>query len=245
MFTWICPQCGREVPPAYSECPDCAGKTNAPAVEPAQTAAAPPPPPRAAAPAPPPPQQAPPPDRSPQAQPQAPYAPQVQYVYAKRGLPAWLVTLLVAGGSVGIGAGLYYFVSHRGERAASTESAPVPFERPRAAGKGDARNEKGHRFARYVEAAGIRVIEEGRKPQVRILIVNHSAADLAGLSGNVTLRSSAAKADAPPVAEFPFSIASLGAYESKEVTAPLKTSLRAYEMPDWQFLKADVELTAP
>ncbi len=23
MFTWICPQCGREVPPAYNECPDC------------------------------------------------------------------------------------------------------------------------------------------------------------------------------------------------------------------------------
>ena len=29
MFTWICPKCGREVPPAYDECPDCAGKTAA------------------------------------------------------------------------------------------------------------------------------------------------------------------------------------------------------------------------
>jgi len=27
MFTWVCPKCGREVPPAYDECPDCAGKT--------------------------------------------------------------------------------------------------------------------------------------------------------------------------------------------------------------------------
>ena len=26
MFTWICPQCGREVPPAYNECPDCSNK---------------------------------------------------------------------------------------------------------------------------------------------------------------------------------------------------------------------------
>src|SRR5205085_12555142 len=29
MFTWICPQCGREVPPAYNDCPDCAAKAKA------------------------------------------------------------------------------------------------------------------------------------------------------------------------------------------------------------------------
>ena len=29
MFTWICPQCGREVPPAYADCPDCAAKAAA------------------------------------------------------------------------------------------------------------------------------------------------------------------------------------------------------------------------
>ena len=23
MFTWVCPQCGREVPPHFTECPDC------------------------------------------------------------------------------------------------------------------------------------------------------------------------------------------------------------------------------
>ena len=26
MFTWICPQCGREVPPAYNDCPDCSNE---------------------------------------------------------------------------------------------------------------------------------------------------------------------------------------------------------------------------
>ena len=45
MFTWVCPKCGREVPPAYDECPDCAGKTAAeaiPAAAPPSAAAAPP-----------------------------------------------------------------------------------------------------------------------------------------------------------------------------------------------------------
>src|SRR5207302_199788 len=31
MFTWICPKCGREVPPAYNDCPDCAAKAKPPA----------------------------------------------------------------------------------------------------------------------------------------------------------------------------------------------------------------------
>lgn len=49
MFTWICPKCGREVPPAYDECPDCAGKGTAEPVAaqpvPPQSAAPPQPPP--------------------------------------------------------------------------------------------------------------------------------------------------------------------------------------------------------
>ena len=49
MFTWICPQCGREVSPAYTECPDCAHKTAqpegaVPAAPPVENPSAPPPP---------------------------------------------------------------------------------------------------------------------------------------------------------------------------------------------------------
>src|ERR1035441_10403029 len=63
MFTWICPQCGREVPPAYADCPDCAAKAAAagaaappqppaepgPPLQSAPPPAYPPPPPPAAA----------------------------------------------------------------------------------------------------------------------------------------------------------------------------------------------------
>jgi hypothetical protein len=51
MFTWICPQCGREVPPAYTECPNCSklaaegagGNPQAPPQGPPQGPGAPPP----------------------------------------------------------------------------------------------------------------------------------------------------------------------------------------------------------
>ncbi|HXM42895.1 MAG TPA: hypothetical protein VN924_16700 [Bryobacteraceae bacterium] len=36
MFTWICPHCGREVPPSYDACPDCAAREQA-GGQPAQT----------------------------------------------------------------------------------------------------------------------------------------------------------------------------------------------------------------
>ena len=47
MFSWICPQCGREVPPSYTECPDCVAKGKvppSPAVDAAQPPADAPPP---------------------------------------------------------------------------------------------------------------------------------------------------------------------------------------------------------
>src|SRR5262245_56877250 len=110
MFTWICPQCGREVPPSYSECPDCSERAKA-AANP-QAAAPPPPPiqpvPQPAAPVP----QAPPAPVMPAPMPQAAAPPGIQYVYVeqKRGQPGWLVALLVAVGLLAIGAGAYYFL---------------------------------------------------------------------------------------------------------------------------------------
>jgi hypothetical protein len=33
--------------------------------------------------------------------------------------------------------------------------------------------------------------------------------------------------------------------ESKELTAPLTTKLKIYELPDWQNVTTDVQITAP
>jgi hypothetical protein len=37
----------------------------------------------------------------------------------------------------------------------------------------------------------------------------------------------------------------LKAYESKELTAPLNTKLKIYELPDWQNVSTDVQITTP
>src|SRR4051812_4303727 len=143
MFTWICPQCGREVPPAYTDCPDCAKAT-----PPADAAQAPPP--TAAQPAtpvyqaPPPPYQAPP---SYQAPPQPAAPPQYaaappQYAAAppqylapepRRGLPTWALTVLFALAFLGLGSGIYWLVgASHGATAKPTTTVESPAAKPGA-----------------------------------------------------------------------------------------------------------------
>jgi hypothetical protein len=174
------------------------------------------------------------------APPGGPYAPQPppQYLYEKPGPPGWLVTIGVAVVFSLLGGGFYYWVSHRD--AARSEARQAGEVEPARAGKdGEKGSGPKNKLLKYVEVAGVRVVEESKKPQLRVMLVNHSAAELAGLSGTVVVTASGG-ADA--VATLDFTLASLAPYEAKEISGPLKTKLRAYEMPDWQFLKATLEL---
>ena len=65
------------------------------------------------------------------------------------------------------------------------------------------------------------------------------AADLPELKMQITV-----KAAGKPLFDFPFTVSSLGPYESKDFSAPVQTTLKGYELPDWQFLKADFEITS-
>jgi hypothetical protein len=47
------------------------------------------------------------------------------------------------------------------------------------------------------------------------------------------------------VTEFEAKIPTLAPLEVKDVTAQANTTLRIYELPDWQFLRADFDITSP
>ena len=70
-------------------------------------------------------------------------------------------------------------------------------------------------------------------------------AEIADLAANVNLWARTAKSDEEAVGTFTFKIPSLGAYESKDMTATLNTKLRVYELPDWQNLTAEIQITSP
>ena len=260
MFTWICPQCGREVPPSYSECPTCAENRQramqglppsgaepvAPQPPPAPyphdyppsgpyqppvayshqpPAYQPPPQPQ------PPPQYAPPP---PQWQ-ASPVPAQPSYTLPdtvqNKGLPTWLVTILVAGIAIGAIFGIYKFLG--GKSGSASDSAASTSQQAVAAG------DSSNPYAKVLEVAGVRIVEDAKKhPNALFVVVNHSPADLPDLELEVSLTTSTAKPGDDPLAVMTVKTGPIPANGSKDLSVPLNTKLRAYELPDWQFLRA-------
>ena len=257
MFSWICPQCGREVPPSYTECPNCKGKEVPVAAgqAPPPTAEQAPPqpgyqaPPQAAYPlAPPAYQAAPPPPAYPQAPPSyQPPPPQPQArAYAPRprrgGLPTWLLTVLFAFAFVGLGAAIYWGVGYlRGGGGNSTAAKPAPTVESPAAKPGA----KASALQKYMEISGVRFTEDAKKKlQVKFNLTNHSDADITGLTGNVTLWAGTQKSEEDAVGTFSF-MTDIGPQATRELTVPFTTKLKVYELPDWQNVTTDLQITAP
>ena len=96
--------------------------------------------------------------------------------------------------------------------------------------------------AKYLELVGFRV-SEAKPGQLTIQfgVVNHSQADLGDLKMTVNLRTAGANPSDPPLVSFPAKV-TLGPMELKNVSAEVPTKMRAYELPDWQFLTADFQL---
>jgi hypothetical protein len=237
MFNWICPECGRDVPPSQTECRFCAERK--------QAAGAPAPAAVEDTPAPPP--AAPPLPRAPQPRPEPQYEappPQPQYQPSyypppRRGLPTWALSILFALAFIGLGAAIFFGYQYfgkgpRAERAGVTDPAAT------------ARSKPTNVLQKYIEVVGIRLVQDAKKkPVAKFIVVNHSNAELTDLTANVTLWASTSRSEEDSVGTFTFKLPSIGANESKEMSAPLTTKLKIYELPDWQNATADVQLSQP
>ena len=232
MFSWICPKCGREVPPSVDECPWCApakppepvpvssgqaGITEPPAPEPQTRTASPP--------------SAPPPAKSVAVIDEPPPQP--------GGLPSWLIAMGALIGIAALLAVLYLYVLPSKKTVAATTPAQATADQPAQAAPGAAAKPV-HPYAKFLEITGLRVNEDNKqRAQVQFVVVNHSGADLPKLQMHVTVRSGGKS-----FFDFPYTVPALGPFETKDATASVKTDLKPYELPDWQFLKADFEITS-
>ena len=103
-----------------------------------------------------------------------------------------------------------------------------------------------HPLAKYLELSGYRIAETGAgKLNIKFAVVNHSDADIGDLTLKIRLVTTAAKPEDPPITEFEAKVPALGPQEIKDVSATATTKMRIYELPDWQFIRAEVEIISP
>jgi hypothetical protein len=79
----------------------------------------------------------------------------------------------------------------------------------------------------------------------KFVVVNHSTDDLLGLEGTVTIWGRLQDAREEAEGKFRFKVGMIKAMASAEGAAPVTTTKRVYELPDWQNADLKLEVTAP
>jgi hypothetical protein len=146
------------------------------------------------------------------------------------GLPSWLIAVLSIVGVAALGYGVIHFMS--GRNGAAAESAVESM--PKVAGNSP--------LGKYIEVVGFRIVEDKQKVQLKFLIVNHSAGEIAPFDLLLEVRTKNQKADEAPLFTVKTPVSGVLPFEAKDMTIPVKTSMRAYEIPDWQFLTATFDI---
>ena len=160
---------------------------------------------------------------------------------AKRsGPPTWVLGIGIGILFISLGAGVIYFMQ-RPTVGRTNTAEKAGLENPANASQQKVTNP----LQKYVEVVGIRMMTENKKPVAKFIVVNHSTGEIAGLEGNVTLWASTSRSEEDSIGSFTFKAPNLGPNASEELTAPLKTKLKPYEMPDWQNATPELQVTAP
>jgi hypothetical protein len=178
--------------------------------------------------------------------PPAYYAPPQQPAYGapmvigagRAHLPAWLLTVIFAVGFVVVVGGIYWLFGSSHSSSQATGATPGPANAPPAAVTNTSS------LQRYFEVSGVRFLQDSKQnTQAKFVIINHSDAEVSGLTGTVTILGKSSKSEEPE-GTITFST-NIGPNESKELTEPFNTKLRVYELPDWQNVGADLRITGP
>ena len=159
------------------------------------------------------------------------------YARRKAGLPAWTISFLVALTLfLGVGSMLQYWAANRDGKGAVPASPSDQSPPTATAGEQPA--------SKLVEVTGLRIATgSNQRPQLEFIVVNHSAVMLSDVGLRIAVRSASSQPGVAPLFRVSTTIASLGAYQSREFRAELDPEVHATDVPDWQSLKADVRIT--
>ena len=152
----------------------------------------------------------------------------------------WMMKSLVVGILLTAGVATYSILPGTGTPgSAPPRPAPQPAPDPPVSVRS---TRSTNSLARNVEVTGIRFMEVNKRPQIHYLVVNHSSAPMSSVTVYVTLRATTAKPGQAPIARLSFRSPALAAFEAKEMFSSIERATAPVDLPDWQDLRADVEV---
>ena len=162
----------------------------------------------------------------------------------KRGVPGWLISLVLMVGIPIMGAGILFYFQPLGH--SSAEAKPLPPETPVATPPPTSQpvsQTPSHPLAQFIEVTGFRiVVDYNKKSEIHYLVINHSGAEISDVTVFVTLRAANAKQGQPPLCRFSFRAPAVGPFESKEMTSPIEKLSKSISLPEWQDLKSEIQI---
>lgn len=161
----------------------------------------------------------------------------------KRLIPGWMATALIMGTLLGAGfTSVISLMRPAAEAnapvAAQANSAPTPIS-----STPDVASASASPLAKAIEVTGFRVqLDPAKKSEIQYLVVNHSRTRFSGVTVYVTLYAADAKAGQPPLCRFQFMAPDLAPFQAKDMTSAIDRPSRPMTAPDWQDLRASVEI---
>jgi hypothetical protein len=150
-------------------------------------------------------------------------------------IPAWFLRLMIV--AVVVLLGVRLTLSMLPQKPAASASAAVTPAAP--APEASVVNP----LSRSIEVTGFRIVTDpSKKPEIHYLVVNHTPVRVSNMTVYVTLRTADDKPGQPPLSRFSFAAPNLGPFQSKEMISSIEKMNRPVALPEWQDLRADIEI---
>jgi len=163
----------------------------------------------------------------------------------KRLIPGWMATALILGTLLGAGFTSVISVVRPTAEAKAPVVAPTntPAATAAAAATPEVASVTASPLAKAIEVTGFRIqMDPSKKSEIQYLVVNHTPARFSGVTVYVTLYTADTKAGQPPLCRFQFSAPNLAPFQAKDMTSAIEGTTRPVILPDWQDLRATVEI---
>ena len=161
----------------------------------------------------------------------------------KRLIPGWMATALILGTLLGAGFTSVISVVRPAAEAKTSAATQTNTEAGTAASAPEVASVHASTLAKGIEVTGFRIqMDPAKKSEIQYLVVNHTPARFSAVTVYVTLYAADAKAGQPPLCRFQFTAPNLAPFQAKDMTSAVERLTRPVSLPDWQDLRASVEI---